>query len=42
MEIDNKKADGVKIETDNYEFVIATKKKDVDSNVISEFWFKKK
>ena len=41
MEINDNKANGLKIETDDYEVIIA-KAKDVNSNIIGEIWFKKK
>lgn len=42
MEINKKKAKGIKIETEDYEVLIAIKKKDISSPILKEIWFKKK
>jgi hypothetical protein len=41
MEINEDKASGLKIETNDYEVIIA-KAKDTKSNIIGEVWFQKK
>lgn len=40
MEVDEKVADGLKISTDDFEYVCAVRKPNADTKITREFWFK--
>ena len=40
MKIDPKIAEGIIISGDDFEYIVATRKPNTDTKIISEFWFK--